>query len=493
MQMTVVRKTLTGASFTKDLDWEAIDWPAVRKQVRQIQIRIAKAVRENRYGKAKALQHLLSRSFNAKLLAVKKVTGNSGSKTAGVDGVTWTTSKQKMKAVLDLGKLGYKTQPLRRVYIPKRNGQLRPLSIPTMKCRAMQALYLLGLEPISETLADPNAYGFRPKRSTADAIEQCFNLFARKGTAQWVLEGDIKSCFDRIDHDWLLANIPMDKTVLRKWLKAGYMDDDTIFKTEDGTPQGGIISPCLLTMTLKGLEGALKNKWPVKNPHKVYLVTYADDFIVTGISKAFLEEEIRPIVESFLKERGLELSAEKTKITNINAGFDFLGFNIRRYKDKLLIKPASRQITTFLNTIRKIIKRNKTATTEVLIRQLNPKIRGWANYYRHVVSSKAFSRVDNHIFQALWQWCKRRHPKKRRPWVKKKYFKTLEGDNWTFAAATIDKTEPLTLIKASRTPIVRHVKIKADANPYDPNYFEYFYWRSKKRRAGSQSVAYQKA
>ncbi len=276
-------------------------------------MRIAKAVRENRYGKAKALQHLLSRSFYAKLLAVKRVTGNRGSKTAGVDGVTWTSPKQKMKAVLDLGKRGYKTLPLRRIYIPKRNGQLRPLSIPTMKCRAMQALYLFGLEPISETLADPNAYGFRPKRAAADAIEQCFNLFARKGTAQWVLEGDIKSCFDRINHDWLLANIPMDKVVLRKWLKAGYMEDDTIFKSEDGTPQGGIISPCLLTIILRGLEGTLKKPWPVKNPHKVHIVTYADDFIVTGSSKSFLEEEIRPRIEAFLKERGLELSTEKNQ------------------------------------------------------------------------------------------------------------------------------------------------------------------------------------
>lgn len=482
--MTVVTKSFTGASFAKDLDWEAIDWPAVRRQVRQIQMRIAKAVRENRYGKAKALQHLLSRSFNAKLLAVKKVTDNKGSKTAGVDRVTWTSPKQKMKAVLALGKRGYKTQPLRRICIPKRNGQLRPLSIPTMKCRAMQALYLLGLEPISETLADPNAYGFRPKRSTADAIEQCFNLFARRGTAQWVLEGDIKSCFDRINHDWLLANIPMDKVILRKWLKAGYMEDDTVFKTEDGTPQGGIISPCLLTMTLRGLEVTLKKGWPVKNPHKVNIVTYADDFIVTGASKSFLEEEIRPRVEAFLKERGLELSVEKTKISHISAGFDFLGFNVRKYQKKLLIKPGSRSTKAILDTIRTVIKKNKTAPTAALIRQLNPKVRGWANYYRHVVSKAAFGRIDNLIFESLWRWCMRRHPKKRRTWVKKKYFKTHGTDNWAFGVTT-SNGETLTLIKAKKIPIVRHVKVKAEANPYDPNFVEYFYWRSKKRKTGS--------
>jgi RNA-directed DNA polymerase len=484
--MTVVTKSLTGASFAKDLDWEAIDWPAVRRQVKQIQMRIAKAIRENRYGRAKALQHLLSRSFSAKLLAVKRVTGNSGSKTAGVDGVKWTTPKEKIRAVFDLNKRGYKTKPLRRIYIPKKNGKQRPLSIPTIKCRAMQALYLFGLEPIAETLADPNAYGFRPKRSTADAIEQCFKLFARKCSVQWLLEGDIKACFDKINHDWLLANIPMDKVMLRKWLKAGYMENKTVFTTDEGTPQGGIISPCLLTMTLRGLESALKDQWPARNPHKVHLVTYADDFIVTGSSMEFLENKIKPIIASFLKERGLELSVEKTKISHISKGFDFLGFNVRKYQNKLLIKPAPKSVKAFIETIRALIKKNRTVQTEVLIRQLNPKILGWANYYRHVVSSQAFSRVDNLIFNSIWKWCKRRHPNKTHNWVKKRYFKTQKNDNWVFATPDSSKNEQLlTLIKAKHTHIVRHIKIKADATPYDPKYFDYFNMRSRTRKTGS--------
>lgn len=484
--MTVVNQSLTGASFAKVSDWDAINWPKIRYEVRQIQMRIAKAIRENRYGKAKALQHLLSRSHSAKLLAVKRVTDNTGSKTAGVDGVRWTTARQKIKAVLELRHVGYKTQPLRRIYIPKRNGQKRPLSIPTMKCRAMQALYLMGLEPISETLADVNAYGFRPKRSTADAIEQCFNLFARRGTAEWVLEGDIKSCFDRINHNWLIANVPMDKKMLKKWLKAGYIEDGTVFKTDQGTPQGGIISPCLLTMTLRGLETTLKSKWPVKNPHKVNIVIYADDFIVTGISKEFLETEVKPSIENFLKQRGLELSTAKTKISRIGDGFDFLGFNVRKYQDKLLIKPSSLGIKNFLNTLRMVIKKNKTVRTDVLIRQLNPKIRGWANYYCHVVSKQVFSRVDSHIFEALWRWCKRRHPKKGGQWIKKKYFKTIGDNNWVFAAPDpIKKDHSLVLTKASSTPIRRHVKIKAAANPYDPEFSEYFIWRSRSRKTES--------
>lgn len=484
--MTAVTKSLTGASSAKDFDWETIDWRKVRNQVRQIQVRIAKATRENRYGKAKALQHLLSRSFNAKLLAVKRVTDNKGSKTAGVDGVTWKTDKQKTKGVSDLSKRGYKTQPLRRIYIPKWNGQKRPLSIPTMKCRAMQALYLLGLEPISETLADPNAYGFRPKRSAADAIEQCFNLFARRGTAQWVLEGDIKSCFDEINHDWLLANIPMDKSILKKWLKAGYVEDKALFKTEKGTPQGGIISPCLLTITLSGLERTLKDRWPVKNPHKVNIVTYADDFIIAGISKEFLEQEVKPSVEAFLRERGLRLSEEKTRITHISDGFDFLGFNIRRYGDKLLIKPGRRETRSFVNRLRTIIKSNKTVNTAALIRQLNPKISGWTNYYRHVVSSNTFGCVDTFVFWALWKWCKRRHPNKNRKWFRRKYFKTYYNDHWVFAASDPMKaSKPLILRKAKKVSIRRHIKIKAAANPYDPDYFDYFYKRSLKRKAGS--------
>jgi RNA-directed DNA polymerase len=213
-QMTAL-KTVTGAPLMERSDWDSVNWNKARIEVKRMQMRIAKAVRENRIGKAKALQRLLSHSLHAKLLAVKRVSENKGAKTAGVDGVRWKTPKQKMRAVFDLRRQGYRTSPLKRIYIPKRNGKMRPLSIPTMKCRAMQALHLLGLEPIAETWADPNSYGFRPKRPTADAIGQSFILFARQCSVQWVLEGDIKSCFDKINHDWLLANVPMDKLILR--------------------------------------------------------------------------------------------------------------------------------------------------------------------------------------------------------------------------------------------------------------------------------------
>src|SRR5208282_3683721 len=200
-----------------------------------------KATREGRWGKVKALQRLLTHSFAAKALAVKRVTENQGKETSGVDGRIWSTPAAKLKAIESLQRRGYRPQPLRRVYIPKANGNLRPLGIPTMKDRAMQALYLQALEPIAETTADPNSYGFRPKRSTADALQQCFNVLCRACSPQWVLEGDIKGCFDHISHEWILKHVLTDKVVLQKWLKAGYIENRTLFPTEAGTPQGGII------------------------------------------------------------------------------------------------------------------------------------------------------------------------------------------------------------------------------------------------------------
>jgi RNA-directed DNA polymerase len=251
-------RSMTGASPAVSTTWANIKWPAVEKNVKRLQMRIAKAIRSERFGKAKALQRILTHSFYGKCLAVKRVALNKGSKTPGVDNILWRTNCQKMKAVMSLKRKGYKPQPLKRIYIPKTKDRLRPLSLPTMKDRAMQALWKLALEPICEEQADPNTYGFRPKRCTADAIEQCLLNLSKKSSAKWVLEGDIKSCFDTISHEWLLENIPMDKIILDKFLKAGFMEKDRYFLTEEGTPQGGIISPTLTVMALSGLERALR-------------------------------------------------------------------------------------------------------------------------------------------------------------------------------------------------------------------------------------------
>ena len=278
--------------------WHGINWADVHRQVRRLQARIVKATQEGRHNKVKALQWLLTHSFSGRALAVKRVTENQGKNTPGVDKSTWKTPAAKIKAIASMKRRGYSPFPLRRVLIPKKNGKTRPLGIPTMKDRAMQALYLLALEPSAETLADPNSYGFRPERSTADAGEQCFIVLAKKNAAEWVLEADIKGCFDNISHDWMINHVPTDKSILQKWLKAGYVFHNERFPTEAGTPQGGIISPALANMTLDGLEAMLLAKFPKgKHPSpKMNMVRYADDFIITGDSKEWLENEIKPAV-----------------------------------------------------------------------------------------------------------------------------------------------------------------------------------------------------
>ena len=473
---------LTGAPLALRIEWDSIEWKSIQKKVLRLQVRIAKAFRENRYGKAKALQRILTHSFYAKLLAVKRVTENKGAKTPGVDGVIWNTNNKKIKAVHSLRRRGYKTKPLRRIYIPKSNGKLRPLSIPVMECRAQQALHLLALEPISEVMADKNSYGFRPKRSTADAIEQCFNTLAKKTSAKWVLEGDIKSCFDKINHKWLETNTPMDIKILKKWLEAGYIDKKVLYRTQEGTPQGGLISATLLVITLRGLEEAILKV--VSRKDKVNVVIYADDFIVTGTSKEVLDQKVKPVIINFLKDRGLELSLEKTRITHINEGFDFLGQNVRKYDGTLLIKPAKKGVKAFLKKIREHTRKYRSAKTANLIWILNPIIWGWANHHRHVVSKRTFNYVDCCIFKALWQWACRRHPNKGKRWIKRKYFRNIGARHWAFASPQLTKRgKPylLTLKEASKVQIVRHIKIRVNANPYDPLFKDYYLKRNLRK------------
>jgi RNA-directed DNA polymerase len=434
----------------------------------------------------RALQRLLTHSYSGKVLAVRRVTENNGKATPGVDQEIWDTPEKKTQAVHALKRRGYRSQPLRRVYILKSDGKtMRPLGIPTMIDRGQQALHLLALGPVVETTADRNSYGFRPRRSCADAIGQCF-LALRRASAQWILEGDIKSCFDKISHAWLLAHVPMDRVILQKWLKSGYMEKHVLHESMDGTPQGGIISPALANCALDGLERALQEKFPAEKRLRslggkkpcVHLVRYADDFVITSKSKELLEGEIKPLVEQFLQERGLELSPTKTVITHVEHGFDFLGQNVRRYPNgKLLIKPSKKNVGTFLKGIRGIINDARGMSAAALIDQLNPKIRGWANYHRHVVSKRIFGHVDRNIFSCLWQWARRRHPNKPSRWVKTKYFERRVDCNWAFFAETCDdegRPTKVWLFHAESTPIKRHVKVKGEANPYDPTYETYF-------------------
>src|SRR5471032_1326546 len=471
-----------GASSDRATHWHGIDWARCHREIRRLQARIVKAEQAGKHGKVRALQWLLTHSFSGKALAVKRVTENRGKRTPGVDGTTWSTPKSRLEAVSSLKRRGYRPRPLRRIYIPKANGtKMRPLGIPCMVDRARQALHLLALEPLAETTADPNSYGFRTARSTADAIEQCFRALARTDRAQWILEADIRSCFDEISHDWLIAHIPTDKAILRGWLKAGHLHNRVLHSTEAGTPQGGIISPTLMNMTLDGLERLLRTKYCSRNnnPLKVNIVRYADDFIVTGVTRATLTDVVRPTVEQFLAERGLSLSPEKTRITHIDDGFDFLGMNVRKYGGKLLIKPARANVQRFLRKLRQTVKVSASLRKDQLIRKLNPLLRGWANYYRNVVSKHILQAVGHAVWQCLWRWAKRRHPNKGAGWVRRKYFRTVGAQHWVFGTETgttlsSGKPELLTLYDIAGTPIRRHRKLKAAANPFDPRWESYF-------------------
>ena len=476
------------SSANSGTSWKGIDFTRCERKVRKLQVRIAKAQKKGRYNKVKALQHLLVTSFEAKALAVRKVTTNKGKRTAGVDHTLWDTNAKKINAVCSLKRRGYRALPLKRANIPKKNGKMRPLGIPTMKDRAMQALYLMALDPVTETTADANSYGFRKYRSTADAIDALHRWLSRDCSAQWILEGDIKGCFDHISHEWLLDNVRIDKLILEKWLKSGVVFNKLLQPTVEDTPQGGIISPTLANATLDGMERMLKAKY--KGSYidgrlyypKVNCVRYADDFIVTADKRETLEE-IKRMLIGFLGERGLTLSEEKTRITHISEGFDFLGFNVRKYNGTLLIKPSYKSQKRFTEKLHEVVLgKNKTVAQQKLIEDLNPVLRGWGNYYSGVVSETTFSKIDHILTYQLKRWSYRRHTNKSRRWIKDKYFIKVGNRDWIFGFRYKDCEEEtiFALRRLADIPIRRHVKVKCEANPYDPTWDAYFLRRKQK-------------
>jgi RNA-directed DNA polymerase len=483
-QMTVSPET--DASFDPPRGWKSIHWIKHRQTVRRLQVRIAKATQLGKHRRASALQWLLTHSRAAKLLAVWRVTTNRGARTPGVDNVRWPTDKQKLQAAENLKRHGYKPKPLRRIYIPKKNGKLRPLSIPTLHDRAMQALHALALAPVAETLADPNSYGFREGRCCADALAQAHTALAQRRSAQWVLEGDIRACFDQISHDWLLKHVPMDKQMLRQWLKAGYWEKGQLFPTATGTPQGGIISPLLANLTLDGMEQATRQAVPPQGS-KVNFVRYADDFVVTGATQEILEQKVKPATTAFLTPRGLELSEQKTVITRIDQGFNFLGHTVRRFKNKTLTYPAKSSVQNARDKIRLCIKSATGLSQEALLHKLNPFIRGWANYYRHGAATRTFGSLDYFVHWQLWRWATRRHPNKSAAWKRRKYFSATDRPG-VFSVRCVTKDGPkqvLSVYRAASTRIQRHIKVRGEANPYDPRYQAYFEQRRLRKRRKS--------
>lgn len=471
--------------------WKNIDWHKAETHVNRLQIRIAKATQEKKWNTVKRLQYLLTHSYYAKMLAVRKVTTNKGKKTAGIDKELWITPTDKMKAVQSLTDKNYKAKPLRRVFIEKKGKKAkRPLGIPCMYDRAMQALYALALDPVSEVTADTKSFGFRKGRSCHDACEYIFTALSRKYSPTWVLEGDIKGCFDHISHEWLIDNIPMDKSVLKQFLKAGFVFQNELFPTDDGTPQGGVISPILANMALDGIQEALVQHFDVTPKGKVAyhmhqksqvnFVRYADDFIVTAKTKE-IALEAKEIIHAFLKTRGLELSEEKTLITHIDDGFDMLGWTFRKFKGKLIVKPSKKTIKSFVASLSEtVIKRGKAWKQESLIEKLNQQIRGWTNYHQSVCANETFSYIDNALFWMLWRWAKRRHPHKGKGWRKARYWHRKGDRNWVFCTDTNE------LLRLDYTPIIRHSKVRMNANPYlNTDYFiELKFNRGVKRLSG---------
>ncbi len=459
-----------------------IEWNEVEAHVSRLQRQLANAVEHNNRKAVRHYKWLIRGSHHAQMMAIRQVTQeNNGRSTPGIDGLIYPTP-EKRDELLKLVNLKRRPLPVRRVYIRKKNGKQRPLGIAPIHDRVCQAIHKMAMEPEWEIQFEPNSYGFRPGRSTWDAIGQVFNLMAKKHSPQWVIEGDIKGFFDNVDHEKLLVRLAAeDRTFIRKILKTPIIDPEKgKIPNITGTQQGGIISPLLANIALQGMERDLRECafrmgfGRQRSLPGINIVRYADDFVITCKTKEQAERFI-PVVADWLKEQaGVELSLEKTKITHISEGFNFLGFNVRKYNGKMLIKPSKESKLSILWKLKGLLDANKTVRTADIIRMLNPLIRGWANYYSTVVSKKIFSYCDHRIYQMLWHWAKRRHPNKRAPWVKAKYFIQRGNRNWVFSDGKQD------LLHMSDFPIIRHIKVQGNRSPYRAQDEDYFDKRRKR-------------
>jgi RNA-directed DNA polymerase len=478
-----------------DPTWADINWHAVEGNVRRLQERIYRATTNQAWRTVKSLQTLLVRATSTKLLAIRRMTQeNQGKHTAGIDGVVYDTPEARWKLFQEgLSLQGYTPRPVRRVYIPKDNGKERPLGRPTGKDRVMQAIVKAALEPEGAARFEANSYGFRPGRCTMDAIEAIHTTLNHKNSSPWVLDADISGCFDNIDHEPLLATLPVFTTTLRRWLKAGVVALGFSAPTDTGTPQGGVISPLLANVARDGMERLFDAEDAEGRPQKptrhkginkgIAVIRYADDFVITAPTREVLETYARPHMADFLQQRGLALNEGKTRIIHIREGLNFLGFHIRKFgsrEEKLLTVPQKEKALKHVRAIRSYLDAHKQTPAVKVIKALNPVIRGWANYYRHSAAKKVFSKVQNAQWHMLWHWAKRRHPNKSSQWVKARYFRS-DG-------STTFHEKKAELVKPDATPITRFTKVTGKSSPYDPA-LRHDWMERKKRQVGRETFA----
>ena len=476
-------------------DWLSIDWQQVEDDVRRLRQRIFTATQAGDLAKARNLQKLMLRSRANALLSVRRVTEvNAGRETAGIDGMTalLPQSKAELADWLHRRAEPWKPKPVKRVFIPKANGRQRPLGIPVIADRALQALTLGALEPEWEARFEPKSYGFRPGRGCHDAIEAIFKtVVGRNPHRRWILDADLAAAFDRIDHDHLmsvLGGFPA-RALIEQWLKAGVVDRGRFAPTEEGTPQGGVISPVLMNVALHGLEQPAGARYFADDrkdagksvPGTPVVVRYADDLVALCVS-AEQAQQVKERLASWLAPRGLAFNEDKTRVVSLDRGFDFLGFNVRRYRNgKLLIKPSKEAVRRIRKRLAAEVKALHGANAEAVISRLNPIIRGWAAYYRSVVSKETFSSLDHYVWRLTYRWAKRAHPNKSKRWVIARYFDMFNPsrrDRWVFG----DRDSGRYLVKFSWTRIVRHQMVTGGASPDDPALTDYWARRRRRRR-----------
>ena len=471
--------------------WQAIDWNANRRLVRNLRQRIYRASREGNHRKLRSLQRLMLKCRANQETSIRRVTQiNEGRDTPGVDKVIVKTPEARTRLMAELSVYEpWKAKPVRRVYIPKANGKLRPLGIPTILDRCMQAIVKNALEPEWEAKFEPCSYGFRPGRSCQDAMKRIYVITTPNKRKKWVVDADIKGAFDNIQHDTIqdaLSRFPA-KGLVKAWLKSGIIEKDRFEQTEIGTPQGGVISPLLANVALHGMEEGVgityrfykSRGWTVEGRRA--LVRYADDFVIFTDTKADAQAAKQEISD-WLKKRGLNLSEEKTSIRHLTEGFDFLGFTVRHYPVtntktgwKLLITPSRKSVEQFRIRLKQEWKATTGHDAGAVIRKLTPILIGWTNYYRHAVSQICFRKIDNFMYHRSVRWCMRNHPLKSWKWMKKTYFQTVQGNKWVFGKGQAY------LPKIAWTPITRHIQVKHDASPDDGSLREYWEWRNRKK------------